>query len=74
MLFVSIGDAISSIVVAVLRKFILLIPLIYIVPNFVADKAMGVFLAEPIADGVAIIFTAVLFFFKFRKALNKLEV
>ncbi len=73
MLFVSIGNAVCSIIVAVLRKFVLLIPLIYIMPNLVADKTIGVYMAEPIADGLAVTFTAILFFFEFRKALNKLE-
>lgn len=72
MLFVSIGNAACSIIVAILRKFVLLIPLIYIMPSIVSDKTMGVFLAEPIADGLAITFTAILFFFEFRKALSKL--
>ncbi len=73
MLFVSIGNAACSIIVAVLRKFVLLIPLIYIVPSFVADKTTGVYMAEPIADGLAVTFTAILFFFEFRKALKKLD-
>lgn len=73
MLFVSIGNAGCSIIVAVLRKFVLLIPLIYIVPMFVADKTTGVYMAEPIADGLAVTFTAILFFFEFRKALKKLD-
>lgn len=73
MLFVSIGNAGCSIIVAVLRKFVLLIPLIYIVPTLVSDKTIGVYLAEPIADGLAVSFTAILFFFEFRKALKKLD-
>lgn len=73
MIFVSIGNAVDSIIVAVLRKFILLIPLIYIVPHFVSDATTGVFLAEPIADALAVAFTATLFFFEFRKALKKLD-
>ena len=73
MIFVSIGNAVDSIIVAVLRKFVLLIPLIYIVPHFVSDATMGVFLAEPIADALAVAFTATLFFFEFRKALKKLD-
>ena len=73
MLFVSIGNAGCSIIVAVLRKFVLLIPLIYIVPMLVADKTTGVYMAEPIADGLAVTFTAILFFFEFRKALKKLD-
>ena len=73
MIFVSIGNAVDSIIVAVLRKFVLLIPLIYIVPHFVSDATTGVFLAEPIADALAVAFTAILFFFEFRKALKKLD-
>ncbi len=73
MLFVSIGNAGCSIIVAVLRKFILLIPLIYIMPNLVSDKTIGVYMAEPIADGLAVTFTSILFFFEFRKALKKLD-
>ena len=73
MTFISLGKAVSSITVAVVRKFVLLIPLIYIVPQFVADKTMGVYLAEPIADTLAVTFTAILFVFTFRKALREME-
>ena len=73
MAFISLGKALSSIIVAVVRKFVLLLPLIYIVPHFVADKTMGVYLAEPIADILAVLFTAVLFAFQFRKALREME-
>ena len=51
----------------------LCMPLIYIVPHFVADKTMGVYLAEPIADILAVLFTAILFTFQFRKALREME-
>ena len=73
MTFISLGKAVSSITVAVVRKFVLLIPLIYIIPQFVADKTMGVYLAEPIADTLAVIFTATLFIFTFRKALYEMD-
>lgn len=73
MAFISLGKALSSIIVAVVRKFVLLLPLIYIVPHFVADKTMGVYLAEPIADILAVLFTAVLFAFQFRKALKEMK-
>lgn len=73
MTFVSIGNALCSIIVAVVRKFVLLLPLIYFVPQFVADKAMGVYLAEPIADIIAVTFTAVLFAVQFHKAIQKLQ-
>lgn len=65
--FIALGNAKTSLFLAVLRKVILLIPLIYIVPNFVNDKAMGVFLAEPIADGIAVLTTGILFLRMFRK-------
>lgn len=45
--FVALGNAKISLFLAVLRKIILLIPFIYILPNFFADKAFAVFLAEP---------------------------
>ena len=74
MAFNSLGKAISSIVVAVMRKFVLLIPLIYIMPAvFTADKARAVYMAEPVADFIAVTFTAILFFFQFRKALNQIQ-
>ena len=72
MTFVSIGNAPCSIIVAVVRKFALLLPLIYLVPMFMDDKTMGVYTAEPIADVIAVIFTAVLFFVQFRKSLKGL--
>ena len=73
MTFVSIGNALCSVIVAVMRKFILLLPLIYIVPHFVADKTTGVYLAEPIADVISVIFTAILFAVQFKKAIGKLQ-
>lgn len=73
MAFVSIGNAPCSIIVAVVRKFVLLIPLIYIMPHIISDKAIGVYTAEPIADVLAVTFTLILFAFKFRSAMKKLE-
>ena len=72
MAFVSIGSALCSISVAVVRKFVLLLPLIYIMPAFVADKTMGVYMAEPVADVIAITFTSILFTIQFGKAMKKL--
>ncbi len=59
---------------AVVRKFVLLIPLIYLMPvlHILPDQAHCVFLAEPVADVIAVIFTSVLFFFQFRKAMQGL--
>ncbi len=74
MTFTSLGNAKASIVVAVMRKFVLLIPLIYIMPAVMsADQTMAVYMAEPIADFFAVSFTAILFIFQFRKALRALE-
>ena len=36
-------------------------------------KTMAVYLAEPIADTIAVTFTAVLFSIQFRKVLRRLE-
>ena len=73
MTFVSLGNAPSSILVAVVRKFVLLLPLIYIVPHLASNPTTGVYLAEPIADVTAVTFTAILFVFQFKKALKKME-
>ena len=73
MAFTSLGKAVNSIVVAVVRKIVLLIPLIYILPNLVSNKVMGVYLAEPVADVLAVIFTAILFAFQFKKAMKEIE-
>ena len=73
MTFVSIGNAVCSIIVAIMRKFVLLIPLIYILPNFISDKTTAVYTAEPVADIIAVTFTAILFTIQFNKSLKKLE-
>ena len=72
MTFVSLGKAVCSVTVAVVRKFVLLLPLIYIVPRLVSDPTLGVYIAEPVADLTAVTFTAVLFAFQFRKAMKKI--
>lgn len=75
MTFVSLGKALSSMAVAIMRKFVLLLPLIYIVPLFFDEgmKTTGVYLAEPIADTIAVTFTAILFAFQFKKALRGID-
>lgn len=73
MTFTSLGKAASSIIVAVVRKFVLLIPLIYIVPHLVSNPTMGVYMAEPVADFIAVTFTAILFTFQFKKALKEIQ-
>ncbi|MDO4266344.1 MAG: MATE family efflux transporter [Eubacteriales bacterium] len=75
MTFTSIGNAKASILVAVTRKFILLLPFIYLMPHlFRANQTMAVYLAEPAADVLAITFTAVLFRSEFKKALAKITL
>lgn len=70
MTFTSLGKAKASILVAVMRKFILLIPLIFLMPRLlISNQTMAVYLAEPIADFLAVCFTCVLFTFQFRKVL-----
>lgn len=73
MTFTSLGKAVNSIIVAVVRKFVLLIPLIYIVPHIVSDSTTGVYMAEPIADVIAVTFTFVLFAVQFKKALADIQ-
>ena len=73
MTFVSTGNAPCSIIVAIVRKFVLLLPLIYLMPQLIENKTMGVYLAEPVADVIAVTFTAVLFAIQFRKSLKKLS-
>ena len=74
MTFNALGKAKESIVVAVMRKFVLLIPLIYIMPQiFRADQTMAVYMAEPIADLLAVTFTAVLFSIQFKKTLGTMK-
>ena len=70
----SLGKAKASIAVAVMRKFILLIPLIYIMPNiFTADKTTAVYMAEPIADFFSVVFTIFLFRHQYKKIMNELR-
>lgn len=73
MTFNSLGRAVESIIVAIMRKFVLLLPLIFVLPQiFKSDQTMAVYLAEPIADFLAVSFTIVLFAIQFRKALRKM--
>jgi len=73
MTFISLGNAKTSIFVAVFRKFIMLVPLIYLLPMLLPDKTVAVYLAEPISDTAAVICTGILFAKEFRKAIKKLD-
>lgn len=67
--FVALGNAKTSLFLALLRKVFLLIPLIYILPCFLSDQAMAVFLAEPISDTIAATTTLTLFLKQYRDEL-----
>ena len=71
--FIALGNAKASLFLAVLRKIILLIPLIYILPHFFTNKVFGVFLAEPVADMLAVCTTACMFAIQFKKSMAALE-
>ena len=65
--FVALDQAKKAIFLTIWRKIILLIPLIFILPQIMPDAVMGVYLAEPIADTIAVCTTAPMFYFYFRK-------
>ena len=73
MTFVSLGKALSSMAVAIMRKFVLLLPLIYLMPLFFESKTLGVFTAEVVADVISVIFTVILFTFQFKKTIKSIE-
>ena len=65
--FVALDQAKKAIFLTIWRKIILLIPLIFILPQILSGSAMGVFLAEPIADTIAVCTTAPMFWNSYRK-------
>ena len=69
---VAIGKAKASLFIACLRKLILLVPLIYILPNFFEDKVFAVFLAEPVSDAISIASATAIFIFVFGGEMKKL--
>lgn len=69
--FMALGQAKVSLLLACLRKIILLIPLIFILPLFVQNKVFGVFLAEPVSDIIAATVTTLIFFKRFNKILDQ---
>ncbi len=71
--FIALSEAKISLFLALLRKIILLIPLIYILPPFFDNKVLAVFLAEPIADFLAACVTGLCFKVKFSKVLFQAE-
>lgn len=71
--FIAFGNSKISAFLAIFRKILVLIPLIYILPMVLPNKVQAVFLAEPIADTVAVLTTVTLFYFDFKKLLKKME-
>ena len=65
--FVALDQAPKAIFLTVWRKIILLIPLIFLLPHLWLDAVTGVYLAEPIADTIAICTTAPMFYAYYRK-------
>ena len=69
--FVALGQAKISLFLACLRKLILLIPFIFLLPLFFEDKVFAIFLAEPVSDIMAALVTGTAFFSRFNKILRK---
>lgn len=69
--FLAVGQAKVSLFLALLRKIVLLIPLVYIFPLFIPDQVFAVFLAEPVADILAASTTFVTFQIQFRRILAR---
>ena len=68
--FIAFGNSKTSAFLAIFRKLIVLIPLIYILPMILTDKVFAVFLAEPIADTIAAVTTATLFYISLKKMIR----
>lgn len=71
--FVALGQAKVSLFLALLRKIILLIPLILVLPHILADQVFAVFLAEPAADILAALTTGSMFLWRFPHILEDRE-
>ena len=71
--FLSIGKAKASLFIACLRKVILLIPLIYILPHFFENKVFAVFLAEPVSDFISVTTSLILFLVIFLREMREME-
>ena len=68
--FMALGQAKVSLLLACLRKIVLLIPLIFILPLILENKVFAVFLAEPVSDIVAATVTVIVFTSRFQKILE----
>ncbi|MBB6622745.1 MATE family efflux transporter [Clostridium gasigenes] len=71
--FLALGQAKISLILALLRKIILLIPLVFILPTLFDDKLKAVLFAEPISDILAALTTMVCFAIFYKKTLSKID-
>ena len=69
--FMALGQAKISLLMACLRKLVLLIPLIFLLPQILSDQVFGVFVAEPVSDILAATVTATMLFTRLNKILEK---
>lgn len=72
--FLALGQAKISLVLALLRKILLLIPLIFILPLFMKNQLFAVFLAEPVADIIAALTTMICFIVFYKKSLSSIDM
>lgn len=71
--FVALGQAKASIFIATLRKIILLIPLILLLPHFIKPETTAIILAEPISDSISAITCITLFLIRAKHLLHQPE-
>src|SRR5699024_10306871 len=71
--FIAFGNSKKSAFLAVFRKILVLIPLIYILPMFISDQVFAVFLAEPIADTIAVLTTSTMFYFEMKNKMKEMQ-
>lgn len=72
--FIALGNAKTSLFLALLRKVFLLIPLVFILPKIIPNRVYAVFLSEPISDIIAAIVTGILFYRQFNLTLREMKV
>ena len=70
----ALGQAKMSLFIACLRKIILLMPLIYLLPLFIENKVFAVFLAEPVSDLISVTVASILFLCNINKILSEENV
>ncbi len=66
--FLGLGQAKNSLVAAIMRKLVLLIPLVLLLP--MRFGVMGIYWAEPISDITSVIIVSILFAFTYKKVIK----